>query len=166
MERLLVNEHLQRELPLAHKGRIVLDYGETIVMETPATGSFENKVLGGQYLLGTAAGGPLEVVPGMSLRWRQQGIEIEVEGLQTTEMADLARQIAPDLILPDPAADLVGVDRAVTGVEQADDPAARDGAEAGREGRVGHCEPGAGRRGGDGGRLVEPDPGERRPVRR
>lgn len=92
----------------AHKGRIVLDYGETIVMETPATGSFENKALGGQYLLGTAAGGPLEVVPGMSLRWRQQGIEIEVEGLQTTEMADLARQIAPDLILPDPAADLVG----------------------------------------------------------
>jgi hypothetical protein len=92
----------------AHKDRIVLDYGETIVMETLATGSFENKWLDGHYLLGTAAGGPLEVVPGMSLRWRQQGIEIEVEGLQMGNMADLARQIAPDLTLPEPAADLVG----------------------------------------------------------
>jgi outer membrane lipoprotein-sorting protein len=95
----------------AHQGRIVLDYGENIVMETPAAGSFEDKVLGGpygHYLVGAAAGGPLEVVPDMSLRWREQGIEIEVEGLRTSSMVDLARQIAPDLTMPDPGTDLVG----------------------------------------------------------
>lgn len=88
----------------ASKGRIVLDYGETGIMETVATGSFESKFLN-NFLLGTAAGGPLEVIQGIRLRWRQNGIEIRVEGPQTVE---LARQIAPDLTLPDPGADLVG----------------------------------------------------------
>ena len=42
--------------------------------------------------------GVLEVF-GERLRWRQQGLEITVEGPQRVE---LARALAPDLRLPDP----------------------------------------------------------------
>ncbi|MGI6142788.1 MAG: hypothetical protein ACOYEK_02830 [bacterium] len=53
--------------------------------------------------LGTAAEGPLEVLP-ERLRWRQNGIEIQIEGAQRIE---LAGQIAADLALPNSAEDLV-----------------------------------------------------------
>ena len=78
----------------AFKDRIVLDYGDTIIIETAAEGSFEPVF---NSALGTAAGGQLEVWL-EQLRWRQDGIEIQVEGLRRVE---LARQIAADLTLPD-----------------------------------------------------------------
>lgn len=46
---------------------------------------------------GTAAEGPLEVM-NERLRWRQNGLEIQVEGPKRVE---LAQQIAADLTLPD-----------------------------------------------------------------
>ena len=80
--------------------RIVLDYGDTIVVETAAQGSFEPAA---NSALGTAAGNPLEVW-WERLRWRQDGLEIQIEGAKRVE---LARQIAPDLTLPDAAQDMV-----------------------------------------------------------
>jgi outer membrane lipoprotein-sorting protein len=88
---------LPQEAPeriFAFNNRIVLDYGETTVVETPAEGDFEPLP---NSTLGTAAGGPLEVF-GESLKWRQNGMEIRIEGSGREE---LARQIAPDLSLPD-----------------------------------------------------------------
>ncbi|MEL7567017.1 MAG: hypothetical protein AAGU27_19340, partial [Dehalobacterium sp.] len=55
--------------------------------------------------LGAAAGGPLEVW-GECLRWRQDGVEIQIEG---TKRVELARQIAADLTLPDTAQDMVNM---------------------------------------------------------
>jgi hypothetical protein len=40
--------------------------------------------------------------------WRQQGIDLEVDGSPMDQMVALARQIAPDLTLPDSTTDLVG----------------------------------------------------------
>lgn len=74
--------------------RIVLDYGDTTIVESAAKGVFEPVA---DSALGTAAGGPLEVWQ-ERLRWRQNGIEIRVEGPRRVE---LARQIATDLALPD-----------------------------------------------------------------
>ncbi|TEB10671.1 hypothetical protein Psfp_04121 [Pelotomaculum sp. FP] len=84
----------------AFKDRIVLDYGDTAIVETAARGSFEAAA---NAALGTAAGGPLEVW-GERLRWRQDGLEIQAEGSRRVE---LARQIAPGLTLPDTGKDLV-----------------------------------------------------------
>jgi hypothetical protein len=84
----------------AFSDRIVLDYGDTIVVETAAQGSFEPAA---NSALGTAAGNPLEVW-WERLRWRQDGLEIQIEGAKRVE---LARQIAPDLTLPDAAQDMV-----------------------------------------------------------
>ncbi|MDD2234125.1 MAG: sigma-E factor regulatory protein RseB domain-containing protein [Desulfitobacteriaceae bacterium] len=80
--------------------RIVLDYGDTTIIETAAQGSFE-PVAGSA--LGTAAGGPLEVWQD-HLRWRQDGLEIQIEGVKR---AEFARQIAADLTLPDSAQEIV-----------------------------------------------------------
>ncbi len=94
---------LPQEAPtriLAFQDRIVLDYGETTVVETPSRGSFEPVA---NSALGTAAGGPLEVW-WERLRWQQEGIEIQVEGPRRVE---LARQIAADLTLPDVGQELV-----------------------------------------------------------
>ncbi|KAF1085333.1 hypothetical protein SPSYN_01469 [Sporotomaculum syntrophicum] len=84
----------------AFKDRIVLDYGDTTIVETKAQGAFEPVA---NSALGTAAGGPLEIW-WERLRWRQNGIEIKVEGLRRLE---LARQIAADLTLPDTGANMV-----------------------------------------------------------
>jgi len=78
----------------AFESKIVLDYEDTTITESLASGSFEPAP---NSALGTAAGGPLEVW-WESLRWRQTGLEIQVEGPQRVE---LAQQIAPDLTLPD-----------------------------------------------------------------
>ena len=78
---------------LAFHDRIVLDYGETIVVETAARGVFKPAP---EAALGTAAGEPLEVLA-EKLRWQQDGLEIQVEG---PERVELARQIAAELTLP------------------------------------------------------------------
>ena len=74
--------------------RIVLDYGDTTIEQTPAKGSFQPENFGA---LGKIAGGALEVI-GERLRWRQQGIEIKIDGPQRVA---LARQISADITLPD-----------------------------------------------------------------
>ncbi len=84
---------------LALPGQVVLDYGDTTITEVRAAGSLVPAAPGA---LGTAAGGPLEIRSD-SLRWQQDGLEIQISGPQRLA---LARQIAPDLTLPDPAADL------------------------------------------------------------
>ncbi|MGI5910974.1 MAG: LolA family protein [Syntrophomonadaceae bacterium] len=78
----------------AYKERIILDYADTIITETIAQGPFTPKA---NSALGKAAGGPLEVW-WESLRWRQDNVEIMIEGPQREK---LAREIAPDLALPD-----------------------------------------------------------------
>jgi len=94
---------LPQEAPariFAFKDRVVLDYGDTTIVETAAGGSFEPAP---NSALGIAAGGPLEVWQ-ERLRWRQDGIEVQVEGPRRLE---LARQIAADLALPDAGKNLV-----------------------------------------------------------
>lgn len=86
---------------LAFNQRLVLDYGDTTIIETPARGSFEPAV---NSALGSAAGGVLEV-GWNKLQWRQQGIQIQVEGERRVV---LACQIASDLTLPDTATNLAG----------------------------------------------------------
>lgn len=83
----------------AFEDSIALDYRNTVVIEAAASGSFEPRA---DAAIGTAAGGPLEVW-GEWLRWRQGGIEIRVQGPRRVE---LARQLAPDLALPDVAQSL------------------------------------------------------------
>ncbi len=79
---------------IAYSNRIVLDYGDTIIIETAAEGQFKPAA---NSAMGTAAGGPLEVLS-QSLRWRQQGIEITVEGMRREA---LALEIAGNLALPE-----------------------------------------------------------------
>ncbi|MEA4926894.1 MAG: sigma-E factor regulatory protein RseB domain-containing protein [Syntrophomonadaceae bacterium] len=81
---------------LAWPDRIIMDYGDTTVAEKLVAGNWA--IIPGAAL-GTAAGSPLEVSTD-KLRWRQNGLEIEVEGARRIE---IARQIAADLTLPDPA---------------------------------------------------------------
>ncbi len=78
----------------AFEDRIVLDYGDTTIMETIPKGDFE---LAPNASLGSAAGGPLEIWQ-ERLRWRQERLEIQVEGAKRVE---LASQIAADLTIPD-----------------------------------------------------------------
>lgn len=94
---------LPQEAPVrifAFRDRIVLDYGDTTIVETAAKGSFEPVA---NSALGSAAGNPLEVW-WERLRWRQAGLEIQAEGSRREE---LARQIAADFTLPDTGKDLV-----------------------------------------------------------
>lgn len=94
---------LPQEAPariFAFTDRIVLDYGATTIVETAARGSFETVA---NAALGAAAGGPLEVW-WERLRWWQAGLEIQAEGARRV---DLARQLAPDLSLPDTGKDQV-----------------------------------------------------------
>lgn len=95
---------LPKEVPkniIAFSDRIVLDYGNTVIIERAAKGDFKPAA---NAVLGTAAGGRLEVLS-KQLRWRQAGIEIQVEGSRRVE---LARQIAGDLTFPDAGNDLAG----------------------------------------------------------
>jgi outer membrane lipoprotein-sorting protein len=82
---------------IAYQNRLVLEYGETTVVEAKAEGVFTPATYGA---IGSAAGGPLEVLEGR-LRWRQEGLEITVAGPNAEA---LARSIAPDLRLPEPEA--------------------------------------------------------------
>ncbi|HZD59339.1 MAG TPA: sigma-E factor regulatory protein RseB domain-containing protein, partial [Anaerolineae bacterium] len=67
----------------AFQDRIVLDYGDTTIIETAVKGAFKPVT---NSALGTAAGGPLEVWQ-ERLRWRQNGIEIQVEGPRRVNLA-------------------------------------------------------------------------------
>lgn len=85
---------------LVFKDRIVLDYGDTTIIEAAVQGAFKPKITSA---LGTAAGGLLEVCE-EGLRWRQKGLEIQAQGGRRVE---LARQIATDLAMPDNGNNLV-----------------------------------------------------------
>lgn len=98
---------LPKEAPVrifVFQDHIALDYSDTTIVETAAKGSFEPVA---NSALGTAAGGPLEVF-GEKLRWRQDGLEIQIEGARREE---LARQIAADLTLPETEDSLVDKSR-------------------------------------------------------
>ncbi|QIA27736.1 hypothetical protein DYI95_009630 [Thermaerobacter sp. PB12/4term] len=84
---------------LAARDRVVLDYGETVIVEEPAQGPFEPQP---NAALGSAGQDGLLEVFGARLRWRQQGLEITVEGPRRVE---LARALALDIQLPDPNRD-------------------------------------------------------------
>lgn len=85
---------------LAFQDRIILDYGDTTIIETFPKGDFN---LAANASLGIATDGPLEVLQ-ERLRWRQNGIEIQVEG---AERIELASEIAADLTMPNSDQDLV-----------------------------------------------------------
>ena len=95
----------------AFQDRIVLDYGDTTIVETIPEGDFE---LAPNASLGSAAGGPLEIWQ-ERLRWRQNGIEIQVEGPQRI---GLAGQIAADLVIPNPDQDLASKAQVKVSVEK------------------------------------------------
>lgn len=78
----------------SYRQRIVLDYGDTVITESPAQGPFQPAAQGA---VGKAGSETLEIV-GERLRWRQQGLEIMVEGPQREK---LALEIAPDLTWPE-----------------------------------------------------------------
>lgn len=80
---------------LASRGRVVLEYGDTLVVETPAAGPLEPERHGA---LGRYGDAWVEVLPDR-LRWQQDGLEIRVEGPRRVE---LAREIAPGIELPEP----------------------------------------------------------------
>jgi outer membrane lipoprotein-sorting protein len=90
---LLPTEAPQRILAFG-SGRIVLDYGSTVVTEINATKEFEPATYGA---IGTAAGGPLEILED-HLRWCQGELEITVQGPRRLV---LARQMVDDLTIPD-----------------------------------------------------------------
>lgn len=79
---------------IAYQDRLVLEYGDTTVVQARAEGTFRPASYGA---IGTAAGGPLEVLEGR-LRWRQGDVEITVTGPQAEA---LARSMTPDLKLPE-----------------------------------------------------------------
>lgn len=95
----------------AFPDKIVLDYGDTTIMETLPQGDFK---LAADAALGTAANGPLEVWQ-ERLRWRQNGLEIEVEGAQRMI---LAAQIAADLTIPSTDQDLASKAQVKVAVER------------------------------------------------
>ncbi len=78
---------------VAFQDRVVLDYGETLVTEKKAVGTFTPAP---NSAVGHAAGGPLEVWWD-SLRWRQGGLEITAKGPRAQE---LAAQVAGELTMP------------------------------------------------------------------
>lgn len=79
--------------------KIVLDYGDTTISQVPAQDPWEPE---GHGALGEIDGKPVEVIR-ERIRWQQQGLEILIEGPRAPE---LAREIAPSLILPNKNQDL------------------------------------------------------------
>lgn len=93
---------LPQEVPTriyAFAKRVVLDYGQTLIVQTPATEPFEPAGYGSW---GDNNGEPVEVIRDR-LRWQQEGLEIMIEGPRNLQ---LAQQIAPNLTLPDQNIDL------------------------------------------------------------
>jgi outer membrane lipoprotein-sorting protein len=83
---------------IAYANRLVMEYADAVV--TQRTAPAEAFTPAAHGALGSAAGGPVEVLPS-HLRWRQAGLEILVTGKGAEA---LARQMAPDLQLPSPSA--------------------------------------------------------------
>ena len=79
----------------ASPNRIVLDFDDTIVIESKATTPF---ILSPLATLGQIEGSPLEILPD-SLRWQQNGLEINIQGQRTEE---LAKQLAKTIVIPQP----------------------------------------------------------------
>lgn len=77
----------------ASPNRIVFDFEDTIVIETKPTDPF---VLSPLAVLGQADGGPLEILPD-NLRWLQNGLEINIQGHRSEE---LAKQFAKKIVIP------------------------------------------------------------------
>ena len=77
----------------ASPNRIIFDFEDTIVTESKQTAPFVRSPLAA---LGQAAGGPLEVLAD-SLRWQQKGLEIQVQGPRSEE---LAKQLVNNLVIP------------------------------------------------------------------
>lgn len=106
-----------REIKASQDG-VILDYDTVQIRQWPATEPIEIRGMGAY---GTAAGGPMEVIHD-SLEWVQNGIRIQVTA--QPEAGDrkiaLARQIAPDLTMPDPTRDLVSAAKVKVPVEMAE----------------------------------------------
>lgn len=77
----------------ASSNRIVFDFEDTIVIQSKSTTPF---VVSPLATLGQAEGGPLEILSD-SLRWRQNGLEIKVQGERTHE---LAKQLTNTIVIP------------------------------------------------------------------
>ncbi len=91
----------QPDTIVASPGRVALGYRDVLIEETPSAGPLQ---IAGSPAWGTPAGGPLQVLPS-SLHWVQNGIDIVVSTRVDwpADFIGLARQIAPDLTLPDPS---------------------------------------------------------------
>jgi outer membrane lipoprotein-sorting protein len=112
---------MPRETPLqitAKEGEVSLDFGTVKIRQWPAT---EPIIIRGLEAYGTAGGGPMEVSPD-SLSWVQDGIHISVstEPESGDRYIDLARQIAPDLTMPDPNQDVVSAAKVKVPVDMAE----------------------------------------------
>lgn len=88
---------------IAYANRLVIEHANAVITETSAAGTFTPAAHGA---LGSAAGGPVEVLPD-HLRWRQAGLEITVTGKGAEA---LAREMAPDLVLPSPSEAATGAE--------------------------------------------------------
>lgn len=77
----------------ASPNRIVFDCEDTILIESKVATPF---VISPLATLGQTAEGPLEVLPD-NLRWQQNGLEIQVQGQRSEE---LARQLVNNLVIP------------------------------------------------------------------
>lgn len=100
---------MPRDEPLkitASDQHVRLDYGTVSILQYP---SREPMQMWGQGAYGSAAGGLLRVTRS-ELEWEQNGLRITVstQSPDDDRYIELARQIAPDLKLPDPNQDLVG----------------------------------------------------------
>lgn len=83
----------QPERFFAARGRIVFDFGDTVIIETKAPSSFAPSPLAS---IGQVSGSPLEVLPD-TLRWQQNGLEIKIQGARAEKFA---KELAPTLVLP------------------------------------------------------------------
>ena len=83
----------------ASAGRIVFVFTDTVVSEGKAAAPLKLSPLAAR---GKAAGNPLEILPD-SLRWQQDGLEIQVTGRRAEEVA---KQITPDILFPEAGRDL------------------------------------------------------------
>ncbi len=88
----------QPDMIVASPGKVALGYRDILVEETSPAAPLQVDALSAW---GTAAGGPLRVLPS-SLHWVQGGIDILLStGVEwPTDFLNLACQIAPDLALP------------------------------------------------------------------
>ena len=77
----------------ASHNRIIFDFEDTVMKESKVTVPF---ILSPLATLGQVTEGPLEILPD-SLRWQQNGLEIQVQGQRSEE---LARQLVNNLVMP------------------------------------------------------------------